>query len=269
MSKQNKIKTEIRDYENKIKNIDNNEASGNLTLDKLEKECLENMGEIDDKILKIDDKLQALNDFPIKGTIFFYGSLSFIIIGNIALFPTSLMAFFINSLVLSSLAVSSLMAFSKNFRLKVVTLIKNESKENLLNEKGNLLLIKNSFSKKVGKIEERINKRNNLDKELDQEIVAVRNEAEGMVESFYLDMELQELIKIVNQDIVNAEELNELIEAIKKLKKALQLLNKTRQYEKKVILSQKINDLLLDAEDLYSDIANEYENNKIRKLWGD
>ena len=267
-----KLKNKINIYEEKLREIHDLAGSGKFTMDFIQEKIDTTLGEINTQKNKLDGRLKNFNLYEYSFKIF---GISIPIIFLVAsLLPLN---FYHNSLSLMlTTGLSATLAYiltsviiSKNVRYGIFYKMRGMSKDNLKEKRNSLDLYAQALTKESAKNQKRMEEREKLDAELPIEVVENRDYAEKIMQNYYNDTELQELITMIHQDIVNAGNLEELKEKIHEIRKNIEIFNKTNSLKEKTTIAEHLEENAYEAEKLYAIIADEYENNRVRKLLGD
>ncbi len=261
-----KIPAKLQAYDSNLEELKNLEASGNVTLSKIEEKYQSSIKELDEDISVVTKKLQSLEEFKKYNILYFYSYMALMVILNIIYFPISLVSFITYNIILTISYSLLLFTISNTFRRKVITIFKKENKKNLENEKGNLLLFKNAYEKHLEKINKRKNKQETLEQNTDSEVLKIKKEAEEVIEKYYLSDKIKTVLNMENQYLVDKDYLEELEIIILNLKELLQRINKINSEKQKSLLVE-IKEECLDALCLYDILDEQYDNNIILKLW--
>ncbi len=260
-------------HEHKLRELDKAISSGNYSLTSVQRMIMDEEHKANDEIENIDTDIRT--GIYYQSNLFNYEFLKCgayivsIILGIVGLANFNVTLSILGVTLPPIVMEMGLLMFNKNYRMGKRLERRNISIDNLWEERNGLSLYLDAYKRMDKKVTKRVGKRNAQNKELPKEVVDSRNYAEAMVENYYNDLDLQELIAAVHQDIVSAENLAELKTKIKDIRANLALLEKVHSMRRKMKVARKLESTAEDVHYLYSDLADEYENNRVRKLLED
>lgn len=268
-----KLKNNINNiYEEKLREIHDLAGSGKFTMDFIQEKIDTTLGEINTQKDKLDVRLKNFNLYEYSFKIFGISiPIIFLVTSLLPLgFYQNSLAFMLTTGLASTLAyILTGVIVSKNIRHGLFYKLGRVSQDNLKEKRNSLDLYAQALTKESNKNQKRIEEREKLDAELPIEVVENRDYAEKIMQNYYNDTELQELITMIHQDIVNAENLEALKEKIQEIRKNIEIFNKTNSLKEKTTIAEHLEENAYEAEKLYAILADEYENNRVRKLLGD